>query len=346
MSKIAVIRDPLYLKHSNMPGHPECAERLKAIDEMLEGFHFKDQIEDIQARDATLDELSWVHDDRYIKRIENTKDKGFTMLDPDTSTNSYSFEGAVRAAGGTMEAVNAVLTEQYKSAFAFVRPPGHHAEAGSAMGFCLFNNIAVGALYAIKKHGLKRVLIVDWDVHHGNGTMNSFYESDQVMYFSIHEYPHYPGTGRVNEIGRNVGEGYTVNVPLGGGQGDEEYMSIFHNVFQPIALEFSPELILVSAGFDAHKDDQLADMSVTSRGYGKMIGAVMEVANECCPGRIALVLEGGYNLKALSESISNVLCALLGEQHFSHAGIPPTNNYISGVIENIKAVQRAHWKLE
>lgn len=345
MINIAIVRDPVFLKHSNGPGHPEGPERLQAIDEMLEEFSFKNQVEDIPARDATFDELAWVHDGGYIERIEKTGKRDFTMLDPDTCANSDSYAAAIRAAGGTMEAVKAVLSGQFNSAFAFVRPPGHHAEAGRAMGFCLFNNIAVGALYAIKTHGLKRILIVDWDVHHGNGTMHSFYDSNQVMYFSIHEYPHYPGTGSLNDIGREAGAGYTVNVALGGGQGDEGYMAVFRSVFLPIAQQFAPELILISAGFDAHQYDPLAGMGLSSKGYGYMTAGIKEVAEESCGGRIVLVLEGGYNLSALKEGISNVLLALLGQWSEPRIEHPPANGYISGVINDVLSIQKPYWKL-
>ncbi|MBA7610675.1 Histone deacetylase-like amidohydrolase [subsurface metagenome] len=344
MNRIAIVRDPIYLKHSNGPGHPEGPQRLQAIDRMLEEFPLKGQVTDIPARDANPAELAWVHEREYIKRIEQTRNRGYTMLDPDTGATADSYAAALRAAGGTMEAVNAVLTGQFESAFAFVRPPGHHAEAGRAMGFCLFNNVAVGALYAINTHGLKRVLILDWDIHHGNGTMHSFYNSDQVLYFSLHEYPHYPGTGSMDEIGRGAGAGYTVNVPLGGGQGDGEYMAIFHDLFQPIVREFAPELILISAGFDAHRSDPLADMALSSDGYAGMTAAVKEVADDCCRGKIALVLEGGYNLSALSEGIAGVLLTLLGEGQGSPAGIPPANAYLAQVIKEIISVQKPFWK--
>lgn len=344
MIKIAIVRDPIYLKHSNGPGHPESPERLKAIDKLLKNFPWKSRIIDIPARQATFDELAWVHDSDYIKRIEMTKERSFTMLDPDTGAASDSYSAAVRAAGGTMEAINAVLTGQFDSAFAFVRPPGHHAEAGRAMGFCLFNNVAIGALYAIKAHDLKRVLIVDWDVHHGNGTMNCFYNCNQVIYFSIHQYPHYPGTGHIDDTGGDGGEGYTVNVPVRGGQGDAEYMAILHDIFQPITGEFAPQLILISAGFDAHQNDPLANMELTSKGYGLMTAAIMEVAAECCTGKIVLVLEGGYSLSALAEGISNVLQALLGEQPEPSKELQPVNIYIANVIEDVISLQKPYWK--
>jgi acetoin utilization deacetylase AcuC-like enzyme len=311
MNTVAIVRDPIYLKHSNGPMHPEGPERLLVIDRMLAEFPLKEQLVDIPSRDARLEELAWIHDENYIRRIEQTRESEFTVLDPDTSATSDSYAAALRAAGGTMEAAAAVLSGRFPAAFAFVRPPGHHAEAGRAMGFCLFNNVAVAAAYALRRHKLKRVLIVDWDVHHGNGTMHSFYDTDGVLYFSVHQYPHYPGTGRIDEIGRGVGQGYTVNVPLYGGQGDEEYLFVFREILVPVVREYNPELILVSAGFDTHRNDPLASMGVSSSGYGLLTAVLQDLAGQCCPGRIAFALEGGYDHTALSEGVADVLQTLI-----------------------------------
>ena len=188
MNTVAMVRDPIYLKHSNGPMHPEGPQRLVTIDRMLSEFPLKANLIDIAPRDATFEELAWIHEENYIRRIERTQEREFTVLDPDTSACSDSYAAALRAAGGTMAATEAVLSGSHPAAFAFVRPPGHHAEADRAMGFCLFNNIAVAAMYALRKYGLERVLIVDWDVHHGNGTMHSFYETDAVLYFSVHQW--------------------------------------------------------------------------------------------------------------------------------------------------------------
>ena len=199
MKGVAIVRDPLYLRHSNGPTHPESPERLTAIDGMLSGFALKDRLIDIPARDAAFAELARVHEEGYIRRIESTASSSYTVLDPDTAANESSCAAAVRAAGGTLAAVEAVMSGQASSSFAFVRPPGHHAEAGRAMGFCLFNNAAIAAAFALRRYALERILIVDWDVHHGNGTMNTFYHSNEVLYFSVHQYPHYPGSGKIGE---------------------------------------------------------------------------------------------------------------------------------------------------
>jgi acetoin utilization deacetylase AcuC-like enzyme len=320
MNTVAIVRDPIYLKHSNGPMHPEGPERLLVIDRMLSGFPLGAQLSDIPARDAMLEELAWIHEAGYIRRIERTRESSFTVLDPDTSATSDSYAAAVRAAGGVMEAAEAVLSGRFSSAFAFVRPPGHHAEAGRAMGFCLFNNIAIAAMYGLRRHALKRVLIADWDVHHGNGTMHSFYDTDQVLYFSVHQYPHYPGTGRIEEIGRGAGRGYTVNVPLYGGQGDADYLYIFEQVLVPVARQYAPELILVSAGFDTHRNDPLAGMRMSSPAYGELTSVLLGLAGQCCPGRIAFTLEGGYDHAALSEGVAAVLRVLVEGKASGRAG--------------------------
>jgi acetoin utilization deacetylase AcuC-like enzyme len=311
MNTVAIVRDPLYLKHSNGPMHPEGPQRLVTIDRMLSEFPLKEFLADIPPRDAAFEELAWIHEPDYIRRIEQTRERSFTVLDPDTSATSDSYAAALRAAGGTMAAAQAVLSGSYPAAFAFVRPPGHHAEAGRAMGFCLFNNVAVAAAYALRRHGVKRVLIVDWDVHHGNGTMHSFYETDEVLYFSIHQYPHYPGTGRIDEIGRGAGRGYTVNVPLYGGQGDADYLYLFGELLLPLAREYAPQLILVSAGFDTHRNDPLAGMGLSSGVYGRLTAILQQLSEECCPGRLALTLEGGYDHTALREGVASVLSSLI-----------------------------------
>ena len=345
MKTVAIIRDPIYLKHSNGPMHPEDPERLLVIDRMLSKFPLKEQLTDIPPRDATFEELSWIHNENYIQRIEQTRKSKFTVLDPDTSANSDSYAAAIRAAGGTMEAAAAVLSGRFPGAFAFVRPPGHHAEAGQAMGFCLFNNVAVAAAYALARHDLKRVLIVDWDVHHGNGTMHSFYDTDSVLYFSVHQHPHYPGTGRIDEIGRGAGQGYTVNVPLCGGQGDEDYLFVFREILVPVTREYNPELILVSAGFDTHRKDPLASMCVTGSGYGLLTAVLQGLAEECCPGRIAFTLEGGYDHTALCEGVAHVLQTILigGGDEYSES-MDGVGGETRQVTEKVRRALSPHWK--
>jgi acetoin utilization deacetylase AcuC-like enzyme len=350
MNTVAIVRDPIYLKHSNGPMHPEGPQRLVTIDRMLSEFPLRDHLVDIPPRDATFEELAWIHEESYIRRIEETQERRFTVLDPDTSATSDSYAAALRAAGGTIAAAQSVLSGSYPSAFAFVRPPGHHAEAGRAMGFCLFNNVAVAAMYALRRHGLQRVLIVDWDVHHGNGTMHSFYETDEVLYFSVHQYPHYPGTGRTDEIGRGAGQGYTVNVPLYGGQGDSEYLYVFRQLLVPVARQYAPQLILVSAGFDTHRNDPLAGMRLSSRAYGWMASILQELSDECCPGRLAFTLEGGYEHAALGEGVAAVLSGLIRGRDNNREDEPenPEPGNVEAqtrqVSEELRRLLRPNWK--
>jgi acetoin utilization deacetylase AcuC-like enzyme len=222
-----------------------------------------------------------------------------------------SLAAAYLAAGGALAAVDAIQSGQVDHVFCAVRPPGHHAEAGRAMGFCLFNNVAVAARYVQKKHGLKNVLIVDWDVHHGNGTQHSFEEDPSVLFFSTHQYPHYPGTGRATERGKGSGEGFTINVPMEPGQGDDEYRAIFLKYLVPVAEKFKPEFVIISAGFDAHKDDPLANMCLTEEGYSELTRIVAGIAKRHAGGRILSSLEGGYNLSALAASVDAHIQALL-----------------------------------
>jgi len=305
--KVGLIRDTLYLRHTNGDGHPERPERLVAIDEAIDGVAFSEELLDLPARDARDDELERVHDGDYIRRIAATDGESARMLDADTGAAPESYRAALRAAGGAITAVDAVLSGDVRRSFALPRPPGHHAERNRAMGFCLFNNVAVAARHAREAHGLERVAIVDWDVHHGNGTQWSFYEDPSVLYVSIHEYPLFPGTGLMQDIGRDIGGGYTLNLPLPAGQTDRDYAVAFEEVVLPVLGEFDPQLLLVSAGFDTHRDDPLARMQLSVEGFRWMTRALVELAEQHADGRIVHVLEGGYNLAALSEGVTAVL---------------------------------------
>ncbi len=308
--KTGIIKDKRFLKHNPGAYHVEGPERLKVIYEMLEE-DFPASLKEIPPRPATEEEICLVHTPGHYRTIRSTREKERTILDADTSASSDSFEAACLAVGGVLEGVDKIMAGEVKNVFALIRPPGHHAEAAKAMGFCLFNNIAVGAQYLRKKHSLNRILIVDWDVHHGNGTQNAFYKTDEVLYFSLHQFPHYPGTGHFSETGAGRGEGYTVNLPLSGGKGDSDYLLQFEKVLTPLAASYKPQFILVSAGFDPHQDDPLSSMLLSDEGFAGMTLKLMELAEKWTEGRLLLALEGGYSLEALQKSVRQVLLHLL-----------------------------------
>ncbi len=305
-----VIKDEIFLEHDPGFGHPESPNRLRAIYDRIAQDDLKDCYVEKRPRMATKEELSWNHSTGYIERIERTKGIAHYQLDPDTATSERSWEAACFAVGGVFEALDAIFEGESSSAFALVRPPGHHAERDYAMGFCLFNNVALGAHYAIRKKGCKRVLIIDWDLHHGNGTQHSFYNRSDVLYFSTHQFPYYPGTGSLKEVGEGEGEGFTVNCPLSPGVGDEGYAAIFNHLLAPIIVEYDPDIIFVSAGFDTYKDDPLGGMNVTEIGFAYMAKMLVELSEQCCDGRLLFTLEGGYNLNGLKEGVARVLMAI------------------------------------
>lgn len=313
VARVGVVYDPRFLEH-DQPSHPENAERLKAIVQELEHTGLIAKLVPIPATPVAEDLLLRIHEPHYLDYLAAVAQMGGRMLDPDTYMNSHSYEVALLAAGGTVNAVETVLRGEVKSAFALVRPPGHHALSDRAMGFCLLNNIALAAQHAISNHKISRVLIVDFDVHHGNGTQDIFYERSDVLYFSAHQYPYYPGTGHWKERGQGPGEGYTVNVPLPAGVGDEGYERVFAEILEPLASKYQPELILVSAGYDGHWRDPIAGIRLSTGGYAQLVGELLSLAEEHCSGRIAFVLEGGYDLKALAASVAATLAALLGEE--------------------------------
>jgi acetoin utilization deacetylase AcuC-like enzyme len=335
------VYDPVYLKHDTGQ-HVEVAARLEAIMAYLEKTGLIKQLTLIKPRPATVDEIALVHRREYIKEIEETANNGGGWLDPDTVMSAGSYKAALYAAGGLIRAVEAVMGGELSSAFALVRPPGHHATAGYAKGFCLFNNIAIAAKYALEKYNLERILIVDFDVHHGNGTQEAFYDDPGVMYISTHEYPFYPGSGAVEETGSGNARGTNVNIPLPAGCGDAEYLKVFEQVIIPLARRFKPQLILVSAGYDGHWADPLAMMELTVSGFGQMAGAIKGLADELCDGRLAFTLEGGYNLNALAASVKATFDVLLGSSIEDPLGPSPRRSGEVSIDRLLRAVKELH----
>jgi acetoin utilization deacetylase AcuC-like enzyme len=313
MNKVGFIYHDDFLKHWMPPGHPECKERLIAIRSHLDETGLINQLNIIQPRPAEKEEICSVHDERYVDGIIEFCRQGGGSLDPDTSAGPDSGRAAFLAAGAAITAVDEVVSANVSSCFCAVRPPGHHAEADRAMGFCLFNNIAVAAAYAIEEKELPKVAIVDWDVHHGNGTQHMFYDNPKILYISLHQYPHYPGTGSAMETGQGNGEGTTLNIPMASGSGDGEYLEAFEKVVVPSINEFAPSLLLISAGFDAHVEDPLSMINLSDESFGSMTEMLKECARPCCEGRIVSMLEGGYNLDALSRGVEAHLRVLLDE---------------------------------
>ena len=312
MNKTGFIYHPQYLKHDTEP-HPENPGRLKAIQEKIESSKIYPHLIFPEPRRATDDELVANHDLSHIYHVRNSCRDGVQNLDGDTVICPDSWDAALLSAGAGLTAVDRIVTGQLNNAFTAVRPPGHHAEKNRAMGFCLFNNVAIAARYAIKKHGFNRVFIFDWDVHHGNGTQHSFYSDPSVYYSSIHQYPFYPGTGGGDETGTGDGLGSTLNFPLDAFTGDSIYLDIVKNKLIPEIQSFRPDLIIISAGFDAHKDDPLAQMKVSSDCYGKMTALILKAAEEVCGGRLVSMLEGGYNHTALADSVLEHINVLITE---------------------------------
>ncbi|HUX13939.1 MAG TPA: histone deacetylase [Spirochaetia bacterium] len=351
--KIGIVRDRLCEKHKNAPVHPERPERLQAIDRMIGSSPDAGYFIEIASRDALDAELESVHTRKYVETIRQTASRSHTHLDADTGANAHTWSAAVRSAGMALSGLEAVLDRRVPSAFAMTRPPGHHAEADHAMGFCIFNNIAIAARSALGK-GLTRVAIVDWDVHHGNGTQRTFYDSAEVLYISLHQYPHYPGTGTIEEIGGGAGVGYTMNVPLQSGQGDFEYAQLFAHLVCPVLAEFAPQLVLVSAGFDAHEDDPLAGMRLSAASYSDMTRALLCTSASTAvavgnPVPLLFILEGGYNLAALASGVSAVLRTLASHNESTASGpedscAAPDSNYIERVESRVRSALCDYWE--
>ena len=331
------VYEPIFLEH-DLPSHPENARRLRHLHAVLEQHGVLAKTRHLPARPATRDELRAVHSDDLINRVQRVAAGGGGSLDADTYVAPRSFDAALVAAGGTVAAVEAVLDSEVDNAFALVRPPGHHATSTRAMGFCLFNNVAVAAQAARLHGGIRRVLVVDFDVHHGNGTQEIFQGEPSVFYASLHQYPHYPGTGHWRDVGQGAGRGSVLNVPLPPGVGDAGYSQVWADLVWPLAERFRPELAIVSAGYDAHWSDPLAQMSLSLTGYAWLQRELVQMAGQLSEGRVVFVLEGGYELDVLAYGVLNAFWALLGEDAVADPFGRPTGpeRPVDALITNLR----------
>lgn len=338
-----IIQDPLFMEHLRDFHHVESPQRLEVIYAMVQE-NFSGRLKSIPPRPATKQELAYIHKPDYIDRVASTQGKAYVSLDPDTQTTPRSYEAAILAAGGLFSLVDALMSREIDNGFALTRPPGHHAEADRAKGFCLFNNVALAAEYSRLRHGLEKILIIDWDLHHGNGSQHSFWDSRNVLYFSTHQYPYYPGTGAAGEVGGPKAQGYTVNVPLSSGYQDNDFVQILERILLPIGRRFKPDLILISAGFDTFYLDPLGAMQVTPKGFARMTRVLLGLAGEVCQGRLLLTLEGGYHLEGLRLSTLAVLQELLGESSLSAEEIGPDHQPDLPIVQKIWSIQKNYWK--
>ncbi len=338
--KVGYIYHPVYLEHDTGAHHVERAGRLQRIMASLEQGGLASRLTAVAPRPAAVAELALVHGEGYIASVKGVAEGGGGLMDADTVVSPRSYEAAVYAAGGAIRAVEAVMGGEVGSCFALVRPPGHHAVRDHAMGFCLFNNIAIAAAYALAEYDIKRVAVVDFDVHHGNATQDAFYADPRMLYVSTHQYPFYPGSGALDQTGSGLGEGTTVNIPLPAACGDGEYMTAFREVVVAVVERFAPQLILVSAGYDAHRADHLGGMQVSTDGYARMTSIIKRLADDLCGGRLVLCLEGGYSLGALRDSVGVTFNALLGEGLVEREAPPAGDSPVIAPL--LKAVKALH----
>jgi len=340
MLRTGIVVDARYQDHYTGRNHPERPTRISTLLTLVEAYH-RPGIKRFEPRPATPEEIALIHDSTHIGRVAATAEKNSFAFDADTPVSSQSYATALLATGGLLTVLEAIMTREVDNGFALVRPPGHHAERNRAMGFCLFNSAAIGAQYLREKFGLQRILVMDWDVHHGNGTQHSFYDDPGILYVSTHQYPYYPGTGTVEEVGQGQGEGYTVNLPIPAGWGDEEYHELFQGVIDPICRQFDPQFVLISAGFDAHTRDPLGGMEVTEEGFGTMARILLRIAHDHAQGHCAAILEGGYDLEGLQQSVVRVLDEMAGDT-LSNA-LPQREP--RALLPRVRAVQRQYWEL-
>jgi len=306
-----LVYSDIYLEH-NTGAHPENSQRLEFTISYLKRKGWLGKVTLLNPREASQEEIAYIHNKNYIESVKEIAEQGGGYLDGDTPVSGKSYPSALYAAGGLLSAVDKVLSTEKSNAFCLVRPPGHHSLPNHGMGFCLFNNVAIAARYTQKKHHLKKIAIVDWDLHHGNGTQDAFYDDDSVLFCSLHRYPYYPGSGSEMENGSGKGKGFTVNIPLPGNISNKEYLDKFSKLLDKTVKPFKPDFIFISAGFDTYKDDPLGGLGMEVEDYASLTHMVTAVADECCQGRVVSTLEGGYDLQGLPLCIEAHLSALLG----------------------------------
>jgi acetoin utilization deacetylase AcuC-like enzyme len=338
-----ILRDQRFLAHDPGAGHVETAARLQAVHADLDAREIPGT-QTRAPRAATRAELQRIHHSSHIDRIAATRGLPRVQLDPDTATSEGSYEAAVYGAGAVLAGVEAVMGGEARGAFALVRPPGHHAESMQTLGFCLFNNVAVAAEHALQELGCRRVLIVDPDVHHGNGTQHSFWGRDDVLYVSTHRFPFFPGTGVLDEIGAGAGRGLTVNLPLPTGMGDADFHLLYRQVVEPVVDEYRPELILVSAGFDTWVNDPLGGMRMTADGYGTLFGLFLRWAERHCPGRVVFALEGGYDPAGLVAGVRTVLELTAGARTAPEGIESAPSEVARAIARHARRILSPHWR--
>ena len=332
--------DPVFLKH-DQPGHPESSKRLESILAGLKEKGLYEKVKNLESRLAKIDEIAVCHTKEYVKYVKEFCEQGGGYFDPDTYSNKYSFIAAATAVGSSIDLTIAVIKEEIKNGFALLRPPGHHALSNRSMGFCLFGNIAIAAKTALTHTGINKVAIVDFDVHHGNGTQALVGDDPNILFISTHQYPFYPGTGSSREIGDGDAEGAVINIPLQAGVGDEGFKTVYEKIVIPALHRFQPDLILVSAGYDAHWDDPLANLNLSLNGYDWIARKLIKSAEEICSCKIIFFLEGGYNLEVLRSGVVNTINGLLEIESFEDP-IGKSNNQEPDIERIIKELINIH----
>jgi acetoin utilization deacetylase AcuC-like enzyme len=338
------VTHPRYTEH-NLAGHPEHAGRIRAIWQQMDSAGLSARMKKLEPQPVSQDWVLAVHTPEYVDLLNwiDTTQQERVHLDADTYAGPTAYEIARLAAGGVVLAVDEVLSGRVSNGLAVVRPPGHHAMPNHAMGFCILGNVPIATRYAQATFGIERVMIVDYDVHHGNGTEAMLYDDNNTLFISTHQSPFYPGTGAVHDTGHGNGRGYTINVPLAGGNGDKNYAAVYEYIIWPAAKRFQPQLIIVSAGFDSHWTDPLANMRLSLTGYAHLTRELKRMADQLCGGKIVFALEGGYNLEALSHGVRNIAHVLLGDADISDPLGPPRHPHAEpDILPLIEQIRKIH----